>query len=881
MITVTKVTMDYLEELIGIVKLPQFGWKLESDKRECIQKAYQLQISQEDTFETCLYNSGIVESDESAHIEVELFSLESCMKYYVRVKVWDNQGEISEWSKTVSFLTALCSNEWKAQFISAETKKDSDNSKGTYVRKEFTLQKQIKSAYVCATALGLYKLYINGQKVGRDELTPGWTSYHKHLLYQTYEVTDLLRSGNNAIGAMLGAGWYKGNMGFLGLRNNYGEQTAFLGQLLVTYEDGSSQMIFTDETWKGTDAPVLFAEIYDGEIYDANKEISGWNEAGLIEHDWINIEIVEYDKMVLIPQGGCKVAEIETMFPKRIFKTPQGDTVIDFGQNMTGWIHVKASGVAGDTIELNCFEVLDANGNVYLDNLRGAKQRMLYTFKEKEEIEYHPSFTFMGFQYAKITSYPESPKIENFTAYAVHSDMEKTGDFECSNENVNQLQHNIKWGMKGNFVDVPTDCPQRNERLGWTGDAQIFSRTASYLMNTYHFYKKWLRDVEADQTPEGGVAHVVPDILKDNAKDDWLLSKGSHSAAAWADVAVITPWVMYLTYGDKTILKTQYKSMKGWVDFMRTHAKDYIWNYKLQFGDWVALDAEEGSYFGATPNDLTCTAYFAYTTGLFVKVCNVLGKVDEELFYKELYEKIVDKYQKTFFDKDGNMIAQTQTAHIVSLYFGLTPDEYKANTIAGLKKLLDKENGHLVTGFVGTPYFCHALSENGCLNEAYDLLLKEDFPSWLYQVKMGATTIWEHWDGLKPDGTMWSPNMNSFNHYAYGAIGEWLYRVCAGIEIDTSNPGYKHIIFQPHIGGDLTYVNATYQSIYGEIKSYWSIDGKNVKLEFSVPVNTKATIYIDEVTEVIDADGAQFKEEDGKMVATIGSGHYIIIYARV
>ena len=331
---------------------------------------------------------------------------------------------------------------------------------------------------------------------------------------------------------------------------------------------------------------------------------------------------------------------------KRIFTTPEGDTVIDFGQNMTGHIRVHARGKAGDVIELHCFEVLDAKGNVYLDNLRGAKEAMKYTFAREEEISYAPSFTFMGFQYAKIVSFPGKPEVENFTAYTLHTKMEKTGSFECSNQDLNQLAHNILWGLKGNFVDVPTDCPQRNERLGWTGDAQIFCRTACFLMNTYSFYRKWLRDVEADQTPEGGVAHVVPDIITGNTGADWLLQQGSHSAAAWADVAVINPWTMYLTYGDKEILRLQYQSMKGWIDFMKDHSVDYIWNYKLQFGDWVALDAEEGSYFGATPNDLTCTAYFAYSTQLFVKIAEILGRTEDVKAYSELHTKDCRKISK-------------------------------------------------------------------------------------------------------------------------------------------------------------------------------------------------------------------------------------------
>lgn len=882
MLKITGVRMDYEETQTGITHIPQFSWILESDRRNVIQESYEIQIAENDSFTDLVYASGTVQDDASAQIEVSGISLKSMTRYFVRVKA-AAAGEETEW-KTTSFVTGLMDNqEWKAQFITAEEEADADISKGTYVRKAFSLDKEVKEAFVCSTALGLYQFYINGRKVGRDELTPGWTSYRKHLCYQTYDVTEYLQKGENAMGAVLAAGWFKGLMGFEGLarrRNHYGKNTAFLAQMVVRYEDGTEETFVTDTAWSGADAPVVFAEIYDGEIYDAGKEIPGWAEAGTPAGDWKRVKSVPYDFSVLSGQGSGKVAEIEEVKPVRIFQTPKGDTVIDFGQNMSAHIQMKARGKAGDVMELHCFEALDSDGNVYLDNLRGAKQAEKYIFGRDGEAVYKSSFTFMGFRYAKVVSFPEEPALENFTAFTLHSSMERTGTFTCSNPDLNQLAHNILWGLKSNFVDVPTDCPQRDERLGWTGDAQIFCRTASFLMNTYSFYRKWLKDVEADQTPEGGVAHVVPDIISGNAGDNWLLAQGSHSAAAWADVAVIAPWTMYLTFGDKEILRQQYASMKGWIDFMKKHSRDYIWNYKVQFGDWVALDAEEGSYFGATPNDLTCTAYFAYSTGLFVKIAEVLGKKADAESYGALHAKIVEKFQKTFFDAEGYLTAQTQTAHIVALYFGLTPEAYKEKTIQGLLKLLEKENGHLVTGFVGTPYFCHALSQNGHVKEAYDLLLKDDFPSWLYQVKMGATTVWEHWDGLKPDGTMWSADMNSFNHYAYGAIGEWMVRVTAGLEIDQQRAGYKHAVIYPRIGGNLEYVQAEFASVYGKVKSRWEDHGKETVLYVEIPANTTATICLDGAKSVTEEDGLTFCKAEEGMKAEAGSGKYRIVFVR-
>ncbi|MEI7024129.1 alpha-L-rhamnosidase [Paenibacillus sp. y28] len=879
MLLAGRITVDYLVNPIGITKLPQFGWIIESDKSNVMQKTYRLQMSCDSDFQSLVFDSGVVESDLSAHVTAEGLKLSSSTTYYLRVKISDGTEE-SGWSRTAFFTTALLNHEeWKGQFVSAETKADADNSKGTYLRRQFHAKSDIASAVVYSTALGLYKLYINGNKVSEAELAPGWTSYRKHLLYQTYDVTGLVQRGENAVGAMLGAGWFKGLMGFAGLRNHYGEQTALLCQLEITYTDGSKEVVVTDQAWKGADCPVLFSEIYDGEVYDARLEEAGWNSPEYDDAAWKPVEIVDYDKSVLTSQAGGKVKELDRIPAKELIITPQGDTVINFGQNLTGWVHFKVKGQAGERVVLNHFEVLDAEGNVYLDNIRKAKQMVTYTLKGEAEEAYHPHFTFQGFQYIKVAEYPGEVKLENFEAVAVHSDMAPTGTFECSNKDINQLQHNILWGMKGNFVDIPTDCPQRDERLGWTGDAQIFCRTASYLMNTYTFFSKWLKDVSADQTPEGGVPHVVPDIVSGKADDDWLLGQGSHSAAAWADVAVIMPWTLYLTFGDTKILEEQYDSMKAWIDFMQQHAENGIWNYKLQFGDWVALDAKEGSYFGATPNDLVATAYYAYSTELFSKIAKVLGKENDHTKYSNLYREVVETFQNEFFTRTGRMAARTQTAHIIALYFNLVPDEFRERTIRTLIELLEENDGHLVTGFVGTPYFCHALSQNGHLKEAYELLLKDDFPSWLYQVKAGATTVWEHWDGIKPDGTMWSPDMNSFNHYAYGAIGEWLYRVVAGIEADENKAGYKHTIIQPHVGGGLEYVNAKYSSVYGDITVSWKMEGNTVHIETTIPHNTTATIILDQAKSVAAAHENQFVSNEKGLTAHVGSGKHSFSYS--
>lgn len=918
MMTVKRILMDHLEAPVGLEAMPCFGWTMESDGFNVCQTGYQLQIALDEGFAQLIHDSGRVDSEESAYVRVVGPALQPCTVYHVRVRVW-SQTEESAWSAPATFVTGMVGQMWQAKFISAETAADWSNSKGTYLRKAWVCAKPVKEAFVCATALGVYQLTINGCPVGEDQMAPGWTSYHRHLCYQTYDVTKLVSQGENVVGAHVGAGWYKGLMGFTLERNLYGERTALLMQMLIRYEDGTEETIVTDESWLGCNSPVTFSEIYDGEHYDARLEQPGWDRPGFVpalgeaktnvhpkpnRDRWLNphsseekvqqraeaaayqpedilwrsVQLVDAPMDVLTPQPGSRVAIMEEVPVKQIITTPQGDTVLDFGQNITGWVRFSVRGQAGEMVHIRCFETLDAQGNAYFDNLRTAKAEVRYICRGEGVETYQEHFSFQGFRYAKLETWVGEVQADAFVGCAVHSNMRKTGSFTCSNPLLNQLQSNIEWGMRGNFLDIPTDCPQRDERVGWTGDAQIFSRTACYLRDTYQFFSKWLRDVALDQTEEGGVPHVVPNFLQFYKVDDWLLGQGAHSAAAWADVAVIMPWNLYLTFGDRQILEQQFDSMRRWINFMRDHAVDYIWNFKLQFGDWVALDAEEGSYWGATPNDLTCTAYFAYSTSLFVKCCRVLGKAEMAAEYEALYQHIVDKFQRTFLDENGVMTVQTQTAHIVALYFGLVPQKGKAGTVAGLKRLLDKENGHLVTGFVGTPYFCHALSQNGCREEAYALLMKEDFPSWLYQVKCGATTVWEHWDGLKPDGTMWSPDMNSFNHYAYGAVGEWLYRVVAGLEIDEHAPGYKHSILAPQTGGGLTWVSAGYDSAYGLVSTQWTKEGNTVVLTVQVPVNTSATIRLESGAKCVESALPFTQGENGQWETCVGSGQYTVSY---
>jgi alpha-L-rhamnosidase len=885
MLEIKRILIDYEEEQTGLGHLPKVGWQLTSDKRNVKQTAYRIRLAEDEAFERIVYDSGKTESEQSSGVimEVDEGSLISQKKYYISVCAWAGDEE-SGWANS-SFVTGMVHGEWSASMVSVKDSGEENASIGTYVRKAFSLKPEIAEAYVCVTAYGAYRLYINGKRVGEDEMTPGWTSFYKHISYQTYDVTDYLNSGENMVGASLGPGWYKSHMGFTDVSNQYGNRTGLLMQMIIRYKDGSDDTVFTDTTWQGAKSPVVYSEIYHGETYDQSMEIPGWNlvETKDEKERWGEVESLPYDASILDAQASGRLRLHESFPAKEIIVTPEGDYVVDFGQNLAGRLEVTAEGKAGDEIEIRCFEMLDMDGNVYLDNLREAKTTMKYIFARDGKITWSPDFTYMGFRYGKIVSFPggvnkNTITKDKFRSIALYSDMKKTGSFECSDSRVNQLVHNIEWGQNSNFVEAPTDCPQRDERLGWTGDAQIFCRTASFLRGTYSFFSKWMKDLAADQNPDGSVPVVIPNVLSGTKA-----GKSEHDAfpdyiSAWADAAVIVPWTVYQVYGDKRILERQYASMKGWVDFMLGHLENGLFHYDVQLGDWLGLDSEEGSYFGGTPTDLSSQAYAAYSTGLVLKTARILGKDDDEKYYADSYDKLVKRYREEYCDEQGKPKARTQTAQILSLYFDLLTKEARPKTADTLVELLKENDGHLNTGFIGTPYICHVLSQNGHAKEAYDLLLKDDFPSWLYQIKMGATTVWEHWDGMKPDGSMWSADMNSFNHYAYGAVADWLVRGICGIDTREDAPGYRHSVIAPYVGDEITSAAASYDTVYGICESKWERNGDKVTLHLTIPANTETTIRLPGAVSVEKADGLDFAKCEDGFTAETGSGIYEFIY---
>jgi len=680
----------------------------------------------------------------------------------------------------------------------------------------------------------------------------------------------------NTFGAILGDGWYRGNIGFRNQRNYYGDKLALIAQLQITYSDGSTEIIGTDESWKATTGPIIFSDIYNGETYDARLEMPGWATTDFDDSNWGKVATLNHPKDNLIAQQGVPVKAVEEISPIEIITTPKGETVFDMGQNMVGWVRLKVKGNRGDAVTLKFAEVLDKEGNFYIENLRAAKATDVYILKGDGEEIYEPRFTFHGFRFVKIEDYPGTPSLDDITGVVIYSDMEPSGTFVSSEPLINQLQHNIQWGQKGNFLDVPTDCPQRDERLGWTGDAQVFAPTAAFNFNVAPFYTKWMKDVAADQGPDGKVNHVVPDVLN-----------GAGGSTAWADAAIIVPWQTYLAYGDKRILEVQYPSMKAWVEYMKNRAgEDYLWIGDTHYGDWLAFATTRSDYPGATTEkDLIATAYFSYSSGLLAKIAGILEKPGDVAKYKQLSENVRNAFVNEFVTPAGRLVSHTQTAYSLALAFNLLPENLVPKAAEFLAGDVDKFK-HLTTGFVGTPLLCKTLSDHGYEDLAFMLLNRKDYPSWLYPVTQGATTIWERWDGQKPDGSFQNEGMNSFNHYAYGAIGEWLYTYVAGIQIDAENPGYKHFFLSPHPGGGLTQAKAVYESMYGEIKSDWKIEGNQMIYDVSIPANTYATITLPSASlnEVL-RDGAplksvseNFRQNEESVTLKLGSGNYRFSY---
>lgn len=854
---------------------PVLSWITQGDDAKTLLGC-QVLIASEDNFENILYDTGKREDIDGIGYILDM-TLNSTSRYYWRVHVWTEIGEII--SPIAWFETSKMDESWSGKWITPAIE---DKSIHPLLRKTFSLTKGIKQARLYISGLGLYEAEINGERVGEEYLTPYCNSYNNWIQYQTFDVTAYLKTGDNCIGAMLGNGWYKGRFGFEGkLGGFYGDDFSLLCELVIKYKDGTVDVLGSDESWKSTKSFILDSSIYDGEIQNANGILKDWSMASLSDEDWDAVHAIEIGPNLLEPRRSIPVVIKEKIKPVKVIHTPKGETVLDMGQNMVGWISFTSNAPKDTRLYLQYGEELQ-EGCFYRENLRSAKAEFTY-ISDGNIREVVPHFTFYGFRYVKLEGFSNKVVAEDFTGHVVYSDLEQTGTIETSNPMVNRLIQNALWGQKGNFLDVPTDCPQRDERMGWTGDAQMFSGTACFNMDCDAFFHKYLYDLAREQERYGVVPHTVPSFGMCEKDANSFLSGGS---SAWSEAATVIPWNLYLHYGDKQVLEHQLDSMKSYVDYIRKQDDGKrLWNTGFHFGDWLALDGEsEFNPFGGTPNDLIATAYYAYSAGLVAKAAKVLGKEKLYLEYETLSEEIKQAFCEEFISPRGRLIADTQTSYILALFMDLVPVKFRKRIIEGLVKNLEDNKGYLKTGFVGTPYLCRVLSENGYNDLAYKLLLNEEFPSWLYEVKLGATTIWERWNSLLPDGKFGELGMNSLNHYTYGSIVEWMFRNMCGINPMEDYPGFRKVRLTPQPNKELTYAKASVNTAAGLYESSWNYEDDGLHYKFTIPFHAQAELKLTGKSDKLVVNGSLLKdsnlnylEEDEYVTITLTAGRYEIL----
>ena len=854
---------------------PRLSWTVMTTVAGWYQAAYEVEAYR---WDGQLHDqTGRVESNQSVLVPWPFPPLVSQERLSVRVRVWDAGGHLSAWSALYPVEAGLLhADDWYARFVTPDWEEDITRPQPCpLLRREFDVRPGVTRARLYVTALGVYEMQLNGATVGDHVLAPGWTSYHHRLRYQTFDVTSLLREGRNAIGAILGDGWYRGRLGFGGGRRNiYGDRLALLAQLEIIYANGTMEQIITDETWRAVRGPVLSSDIYDGETYDARQERPGWSSAGYNDHDWVGVRVIDRDFTTLVAPSGPPVRRTELLEPVTITTSPSGRTIVDFGQNLVGRLRITVRGQAGQTITLRHAEVLE-NGELCTRPLRTAQATDRYTLRGNGVETWEPRFTFHGFRYAQVEGWPGTLRPDDLRAVVCHSDLERTGWFECSDPLINRLHENVVWSMRGNFLDVPTDCPQRDERLGWTGDILAFAPTACFLYDSAGFLTSWLADLAAEQTAEGVVPFVVPNILP----------MPPLPAAAWGDAAVFVPWVLYQRYGDAEILAARYESMCAWVNLVTNIAGEKrLWDTGFQFGDWLDPSAPaDKPGAGRTDPHIVATAYFARSAELLGQIAGVLGRTEDATRYLQLAARIREAFDSEYVTPAGRVLSDSETAYALALQFGLLQNaEQRQHAGARLAALVRSSGYHISTGFVGTPLICDALCSAGEYDTAFHLLRQQGCPSWLYPVTMGATTIWERWDSLQPDGSVNPNQMTSFNHYALGAVADWLHRTVTGLA--PAAPGYRHITVQPHPGGDLTSARAWHITPYGLAECRWKIEGKQIEIAVVIPPNTTATVTIPtrlgrQITEggvalesVVGVRGV--KREQKATSIEIGSGMY-------
>ncbi|MEP6629286.1 MAG: family 78 glycoside hydrolase catalytic domain [Lapillicoccus sp.] len=844
-IVVSAPTFEHHREPLGIGEAtPRLSWKTTAPAG-WVQAAYEVRLEGEGPGGRLVGGSSATSaaSADSVLVPWPGAPLTSRERVTARVRVTGADRSVSEWSAPATVEAGLIDpQDWRARPVHAgwPEDRDSDTRRPPLLRRELLVREGLQRARVYASAHGVFELEIDGRRVGDDVMAPGWTAYQHRLRYRTYDVTDRLVPGAHAIGAWLGDGWYRGRLGWNGgFRNVYGSDLSLIAQVELTYADGTVDVVATDGEWRAAPSPIVHTGNYDGETYDARLEREGWSSPGFDDSDWTPVVVGERDPVTLVAPDGPPVRCTQELRPVSVVRTPSGRQVLDFGQNLVGRLRIRLSGPRGSEVVIRTAEVMQ-EGEIYTRPLRTARSTDAYTLAGREREDWEPRFTFHGFRYAEVSGWPgvleAAVAAGDIVARVLHTDMERTGWFTCSDPLVERLHENVVWSMRGNFLDIPTDCPQRDERVGWTGDLQVFAPTATFLYDVSGMLSGWLKDVALEQLPDGTVPWYVPVIP---AHAMWTPIR---PGAVWGDVAVLTPWTLFDRFGDLEVLRRQYDSARRWVDLVeRLAGPDRLWDSGFQLGDWLDPAAPPHDPADArTDRYLVATAYFAWSTDRLSATAHALGRADDARRYAGLAAEVRAAFVARYVGPDGVLTSDAQTAYALAITFDLLPLELRARAGRRLAELVAESGHRIATGFAGTPAVTDALSRTGHVDAAYDLLLETQAPSWLYAVTQGATTIWERWDSLLPDGTVNSGSMTSFNHYALGAVADWLHRVVAGLA--PAAPGYREILVRPRPGGGLTSASAEHETPYGPARVAWEVVADRLVVDVTVPTGAVARI---------------------------------------
>lgn len=885
---VSKLRIEYLESPSGIdVEKPRFSWLLEGEGRNRSQSAYQIVVSSDiqklNAGDWDIWDSGKVNSNRTNQIVFDGASLDSGVKYFWKVKTWDENGLSSNWSEVANWSMGLLNySDWKGKFIGLDVGHQTGNKyqslylpPARYLRKSFKIQKKIKKAIAYTTALGLYELRLNGSKVGDYYFMPGWTDYNKRVYYQTFDITADLNEGENVIGAIIADGWYSGYIGY-GLlvqldkvRGFYGENPSFMGQILIEYEDGSKEVIASDTSWKASQGAIREADILMGETHDARLNNAGWDAPGYDDSSWNNPKIYTYPNGKLQAYPATLIQERERLASLSITEPKPNTYVFDLGKNIAGIAELKVQGTAGTKIELKFGEILNADGTVLTENLRRARATDTYILNGEGTEIWQPKFTYHGFQYVEVKGFEKKPGLDAITGIVMSSIETNSGSFVCSNKMNNTLIDNIKTTQSANFFEVPTDCPQRDERLGWTGDAQIYSRSSSYNADVSAFFTKYLIDLDDSQRWYGVYPNFAP----------FPYSRPNQYSPAWMDAGVIIPYNMHKVYGDTRIVEYMYPGMQKFMDFQADASTDYLRpGGGNNWGDWLAVNE-------TTSHDFIGASYYGYDAQLMAKMAQALGKEDDHKHYKSLFEKIKAAFIKKYILENGYTTEDTQTTYAIALYFNLYPEHLATKGAERLAEKIRLNGNKFSTGFIGTKHVMLVLSKYGYHDLAYKLFKQTEYPSWGYSIANGSTSIWERWNSYSKDAdqnTSLNVKMNSFSHYAFGSVAEWMYIHALGI--DSEDAGFRNIIIKPAVSKEMGSVNGSYDCINGKISSGWNLKGNQLTLNVSIPVNTQAKVYIpasklsavrEGKLNLSKADGIKILEYGEKeVIVQIGSGDY-------